>query len=273
MTTKLTLKLLLIFFAVLLLPSCTAYKRIPYLQEAETLTQTDLKSATQVYEPSIKPNDVLSIIVNSQTPGIATAFNMPLLPPGSQSVNQNTNNESSDRSGTLQNYLVDKDGFINFPVLGKILVGGLTKLELQRKITDLIYPKFIAEEPIVNVRFLNYKVSVLGEVAKPGVYTTENEVMTLFDALAFAGDLTIYGKRDNVMLIRQAADGELSIHRINLQDKNLLLNKDIYYLQQNDKIIVEANKTKGNSSSIGTVESLGLSAVSILISVIAIITR
>ncbi len=244
MTTKLTLKFLFIFFAVLFLSSCTAYKRIPYLKDAETLTQTELKSAAQIYEPSIKPNDVLSITVNSQTPGIAAVFNMPLLPPGSQSISQTSKNESSDRSGTLQNYLVDKDGFVNFPVLGKISANGLTKLQLQDKIAELIYPKYIAEEPIVNVRFLNYKISVLGEVVRPGVYTTENEMMTLFDALALAGDLTIYGKRNNVMLIRQNDEGELSVYRINLQDKNILLNKDIYYLQQNDKIIVEANKTR-----------------------------
>lgn len=273
MTTKLTLRLLFIFFAVLSLSSCTAYRKIPYLKGAETLTQEELKLSAQVYEPHIKPNDVLSITVNSQTPGIAADFNMPLLPPGSQSVSQISRNESTDRIGTLQNYLVDKDGLINFPVLGELSVIGLTRTELQDKITGLIYPKYIVEKPIVNVRFLNYKVSVLGEVNKPGVYTTENNVVTLFEALALAGDLTIYGKRNNVMLIRESEKGELSVYRIDLQDKNLLLNRDIYYLRQNDKIIVEANKTKGNSSSIGSVESIGLSAISILISVIAIVTR
>lgn len=149
----------------------------------------------------------------------------------------------------------------------------MTKKEAEKKIYSLVYPKYLKEEPIVNIRFLNYKVAVLGEVARPGLYTSENEQMTLFDALASAGDLTIYGNRKNVLLVRENADGERSVRRIDLQDKDVLLNNDIYYLQQNDKIIVSPNKAKGNNSSFGTFESLALSGLSILISVIAIITR
>ena len=271
MTTKLIYKFLPVILLVSAFASCTAYKRIPYLKDAETLTEQELKNSALVYEPRIVPNDIISIVVNSKTPAAVKDFNLPLLPPGSNSVSQKDFSQSSVTSGTLQNYLVNRDGTIDFPILGEISVEGLTRLELQDKITDLIYPNYVTEKPIVTVRFLNYRVSVLGEVNNPGVYTTDNDVMTLFDALALAGDLTIYGKRDNIMLLRENEKGELSIHRINLQDKNLLLNKDIYYLRQNDKIIVEANKTRGNSSSIGSVETIGLTIVSVLISIIAIV--
>lgn len=273
MNKFLSLNKLLFVFSILLLSSCTAYKKIPYLENAETLSQEELRATALKYEPKIMANDILSITVNSPAPGITSDFNLPLLPQGSTSVEQSAYNKATSTSGTLQNYIVDKDGNIDFPVIGVIKVSGLTKSALEKKVARLISPKYLTEEPIVNVRFLNYKVAVLGEVNEPGVYSSENGVFTLFDAIAMAGDLTIYGKRENVMLLRENDNGELAVFRINLQDKDLLLNKHIYYLQQNDKIIVEANKTRGNSASIGTLETLGLSALSIVISVVAIITR
>jgi polysaccharide export outer membrane protein len=149
----------------------------------------------------------------------------------------------------------------------------MTTGEARNYLVSLIYPRYIVEKPIVNVRFVNFGVSVLGEVAKPGIYASANGQMTILDALAAAGDMTIYGKRDNVLLVRLLEDGEVAMHRINMQDKNLVLNRDIFYLQQNDKIYVEPNKAKGNNSNFGTLQTIGLSALSIVISVIAIITR
>lgn len=254
---------------ILLISSCSAYKKIPYLTEAEQIAQQDLKSVASIAELKIMPKDVLSITVNTPTSEVSADFNMPLVPTGMSAINQTQLNSGS----TLQNYIVDKEGYIEFPVLGRIEVGGLTRSEIEHKIKSLVYPQYIKEKPIVNVRCLNLKISILGEVAKPGVYPIEGDRITLFDALATAGDLTIYGRRDNVMLIRSDETGELKIYRIDLQDKSILLNKDLFYLQQNDKLIVEANKTRGNNSSIGALESLGLSALSILISVIAIVTR
>lgn len=258
-------------FALLLfgLSSCTAYKKIPYLKDAESLSQQQLKSVANISEFKVMPKDILSITVNTPTPGIASDFNMPIIPAGMSSVTQS----SLSSGATVQNYIVDKEGFIDYPILGKIQIAGLTRAEVESKIKSLVYPKYLKEEPIVNVRFLDLKISVLGEVAKPGVYSATRESLTIFEGLALAGDLTIYGRRDNVMLLRTNDAGEVSIHRINLQDKDILLNQDIYYLQQNDKLIVEVNKTRANNSSIGSLETLGLSAVSILISVIAILTR
>lgn len=168
---------------------------------------------------------------------------------------------------------MDKNGNIDFPVLGKLKIAGKNTRELQEYLTGEIYPRYISTKPVVNVRILNFKVSVLGEVNKPGTYTSDNGQMTLFDALAAAGDLTIYGRRNNVLLMRTTETGDVVTYRINLQDKNSVANKDIFYLQQNDKLYVETNKSKGNNSSIGGIESLTLSALSILISVISIITR
>lgn len=273
MNKFLSLNTFLIGLSILFLSSCTAYKKIPYLENAETLSKEQLMATAIKYEPKIMVNDILSISVNSQVPGVASEFNLPLLPDGSTKVNQEKFTKASSSSGTIQNYIVDKEGNIDFPVIGVIKVAGLTQSGLEKKIAKLISPKYLTQEPIVNVRFLNYKIAVLGEVEEPGVYTSANGVMTLFDALAMAGDLTIYGKRENVMLLRENDNGEISVFRINLQDKDLLLNKHLYYLQQNDKIIVEANKTRGNSAAIGTLETVGLSALSIVISVIAIVAK
>jgi len=259
----------------ILLSSCTAYKKLPYAVDAETITTEEFEKAAKNYEAKIMPKDILSITVNTPTREAASDFNLPLIPSEANSIIQTHVGSSggSGNSGSLQNYIVDNNGFIIFPVIGKIQIGGLTKKEAETKISSLIYPKYLKEEPIINIRFLNYRVAVLGEVARPGIYISENEQMTLFEALASAGDLTIYGNRKNVLLVRENAAGERNVQRIDLQDKNILLDNNIYYLQQNDKIIVSPNKAKGNNSSFGTLESLALSGLSVLISVIAIITR
>lgn len=256
----------------LFLSSCTAYKEIPYLQNADQISPYETSLTVGVHESRIMPNDILSITVNSTVVGAATDFNLPLVPSSLTNPVQTTVTATST-TGSLQNYIVDKNGYINFPVLGALKVNGMTTEQAGEYISSLIFPKYIAIKPIVNVRFLNFQVSVLGEVAKPGIYKSDNGQMTIFDALAAAGDLTIYGKRKNVLLVRTYDNGEIAMHRINLQDKSTLLDKNTFYLQQNDKLYIEPNKTKGNNSRFGTLESIGLSAVSIIISLIAIITR
>ena len=134
-------------------------------------------------------------------------------------------------------------------------------------IKNKIHPAYITESPIVNVRFQNYKISVLGEVARPGTYTLQNEQCTIFDALSLAGDLTIYGKRENVMLIRENGDGSKTISRIDLQKTDIITNPSIYYLQQNDVLYIEPNKTKARSSMVGSAETFTIAIVSTLISI------
>lgn len=274
MTTKHYFIKTVFILVALFLVSCSGYKKLPYLKDAESLTKEQLLASATLYEAKIMPKDILSITVNSSIPGAAADFNLPLLASGSTAVKQTSGSSSQNGlTGTLQTYIVDNKGKIDFPILGELSIGGLTKSQAEDLIAEQIYPKYLKEKPIVNIRMLNFKVSVLGEVARPGSYSTDNEQMTLFDALAQAGDLTIYGRRDNVMLLRTKANGELVVHKINLQDKDLLLYEDLYYLQQNDKIIVQVNKAKGNSSSFGTMESVGISLLSVLISVVAIVTR
>lgn len=265
--------LLFSLLAIALFSSCTAYKKIPYLKDVDDLSQADLLNSAMNYQARIKPNDILSITVNTPTNAAAKDFNLPLIPAEANDVIQSRVSSTAGGYGSLQNYIVNNEGEVNFPILGKLKIGGLTQLEAEAKIYSLIYPHYLKEEPIVNVRFLNYKVAVLGEVKNPGIYTSSNGQMTLFDAIAYAGDLTIYGKRNNILLIRENENGERKIFRIDLQDKNTLLANETYYLQQNDKIYVEPNKSRGNSSQIGTLETLTLSSISLLISIISIITR
>ncbi|NDV78864.1 polysaccharide biosynthesis/export family protein [Dysgonomonas sp. 511] len=253
----------------LLFSSCNAYKDLPYFKNAETSTIDTALYSLKNHEPKIMPNDMISISVNSIIPGAANDFNLQAAAPTATSSSQSP----SGGSGGSSSYVVDKDGVVNFPVLGKIKIGGMTIDEVKEYIASLIYPKYIAEKPIIDVRFLDFRVAVLGEVASPGIYKSDNGQMTILDALASAGDMTIYGKRSNVLLIRQKENGNLETYRVNLQNEDLLANNDIYYLQQNDKIYVETNKSKGNESRFGRIEGLAISSVSLIISIVTLILR
>lgn len=264
---------LIISIVVAFFNSCTSYKKLPYLKDLDKEKQEELLSTLGVYETAIKPNDILSITVNSTVQGAAMDFNLPLVPSNYDKTIQTNITAVSVSSGGLQNYLVDKNGTINFPVLGELKVSGMTVKQIQDHITGLIYPRYISVEPVVNVRLLNFKVSVLGEVNKPGIYESDNGQMTILDALAAAGDMTIYGKRDNVILLRITETGDVRTYKINLQNKDIAVDKNTFYLQQNDKLYVETNKAKGNNSSFGSTQTLGISALSILISIVAILTR
>lgn len=261
------LNLSLLSVLCIILVSCGSTKNIPYLVDAEQLSEKQLKETAMIYEAKIMPKDILTVTVNTTVPEAAVPFNLPLAPANSGAINTT----QLTYGAGLQNYIVDNAGNIEFPVLGTLHVAGLTRVQVQNLIKGKIYPEFLKEEPVINVRFQNYKISVLGEVARPGSFTATNEQCTLFDALAMAGDLTIYGKRENVMLIREYADGSKGVYRINLQDKDLVLNPQIYYLQQNDVLIIEPNKTKARASSIGSSETFTISIVSTLISVATLI--
>jgi polysaccharide export outer membrane protein len=167
----------------------------------------------------------------------------------------------------LQTYIIDKDGYIIFPVVGKIMAAGQTRSELQEKIKNEIYPRYIKEVPVINVRLKNFKIAVLGEVNRPGSFIVTDEQCTIFDALAMAGDLTIYGKRDNVKVLREGENGKKDVILIDLQNVELLYRADQYYLKQNDVIYVEPNKAKARAAGIGSAETFSLSIVSTMISI------
>jgi len=262
-----TRDLLLVAAASLVLASCGSTKGIPYLTNVDNLSQSDLDKSAKIYEAKIMPKDILTISVNTTVPEAASPFNL-----GSNAGSGViTQGGISVQGAELQTYIVDREGKIDYPVIGTINVLGLTRVQLQNLIKNRIHPEYITEIPVVNVRFKNYKISVLGEVAKPGSYTVQNEQCTIFDALALAGDLTIFGKRDNILLIRENADGKKSVTRVNLQNASLLTNLNTYYLQQNDVLYVEPNKTRSKSSNIGAGETYAISIVSTLISITTLI--
>ncbi|WP_311442348.1 polysaccharide biosynthesis/export family protein [Hoylesella enoeca] len=256
------MKKLLIPFAsfafLLLICSCAGSKKVAYLQNADEISLADSKG---LYDARIMPKDMLTVTVSTITPEAAKPFNLTVA---------NTS-ESSSASVGIQSYLVDNDGNINFPVVGHIHVVGLTKNQCQDLIRDKVKPYLAeTENPVVTVRMSSYHVTVLGEVSGPKVIPVTTEKMNILEALASAGDLTIYGKRNNVMLIREDATGEKSVHRLNLNDANLI-NSPYYYLQQNDIVYVQPNGVKAKGASIGPSTSLWFSFVGIVTSVASLL--
>lgn len=263
-------KTVLFSLLIILLTGCNAYEKIAYLQQAGSQAQLTENDHSPVPDPIIKVGDVLIITVNTNTPEAALPFNLPLIPAGESTKNYSVGNGSYISYGlSMQNYLVDIQGDIIFPVIGKIRAAGLKKSELADKIKNEIFPRYITEEPIIMMRFGNFKISVLGEVVRAGSFPIDNEKISVFEALAMAGDMTIYGKRESVLLIREN-NGTRETVRLDLRDKNLV-NSPYYYLQQNDVIYVEPNNSKARSSAISSAESLSISIVGTLISLSTLI--
>ena len=249
---------------IFLLASCQSYKKVPYLQDVEVMEQTAQQE--NLYDAKIMPKDLLTIVVSCTSPELAVPFNLTVASPASVAT---TGNSQLTVQPVLQPYLVDNGGKINFPVLGELKVGGLTKREAEQLIIDKLKP-YIKETPIVTVRMVNYKISVLGEVTRPGTFTISNEKVNLLEALAMAGDMTIYGIRDNVKLIREDNNGKREIITLNLNDQDIL-QSPYYYLQQNDILYVTPNKTKAKTSNISTSTTIWFSVVGSLVSLASLI--
>ena len=244
----------------LLLIACTSPKKVAYIQNSGIF---DEDNSAYLYDAHIMPKDVLTITVNTINPEASQPFNLVVSP----TLTNASNGQTIGSSRAMQTYLVGNDGTINFPVLGTIKVGGLSKVECEKLIHDAILPYMnVSENPVVTVRMANYKISVLGEVARPGVFAVSNEKINIFEALAQAGDLTVYGVRSRVKLIREDDNGKKKIYTLNLNDANII-SSPCYYLQQNDVIYVEPNKVKARNSSVGQTTSIMLSSIGILISV------
>ena len=258
-------KILFFAFVTILLASCGSVKNVAYLQNSEDI---DFSHSEYLYDARIMPKDILTITVSTVNPEASAPFNLIVRP----TLTSATSSIASS-GGSLQTYLVDNKGCIEFPVVGTLEVGGLTKSMCEKLIHDKIQPYLnAAENPVVTVRMSNYKISVLGEVNRPGMFIVGNEKINLLEALAQAGDLTIYGVRDKVKLIREDAKGRKEIHTINLNDANII-NSPYYYLQQNDIVYVEPNKVKAQNSAIGQSTSLIMSGTSILVSLASLIVN
>ena len=185
-------------------------------------------------EPQIQLNDLMSITVSSSNPEASAIFNAP-----NESTNTTSSAAASANTLTI-GYLVNQNGDIIFPVLGTLHVVGMTKFQLSTLITEKINEKKLLIDPIVSIRYLNFKVSVMGEVSRPGVYTTPTEKLSILEALSFAGDITIYGERNDVLLIREDDKGEKIIKHIDLTNQSIL-SSPYFYLKSNDVLIVSSD--------------------------------
>ena len=237
--------------------SCASRKEMAYLNDLENQTITN---SSVDYEVRLQKDDLLSIIVSAENPEVTYPFNLPQI---------QANYSIEGTQGSIKTYLIDKEGYIDFPVLGKVKLDNLTRLEANQKLVDLISKQI--KNPSVNLKILNYKVSVLGEVNRPGSFPIQSDRVTLLEAISMAGDLTIFGKRNNILIIREK-EGKKTFSRIDIT-KSDFIQSPYYYLTQNDVIIVEPNKTKMNSSSFGPNVTATISALSLLTTIILIITR
>ena len=255
--------IVMMLLAAVLLTACGSTKNVAYLKNSNLV---DLSQSQYLYDAKIMPKDVLSITVTTTNPAAAAPFNLSVYSSLSGSANA-----TMYSNHVLQSYLVDNGGNIDFPVIGQLHVGGLTKSECEAMIYGKIKPYMNEKEnPVVTVRMANYKISVLGEVRSPGMYTVGNEKINILEALAQAGDLTIYGVRDRVKLIREDEHGGKKIYTLNLNDANLITSP-YYYLQQNDIVYVEPNKVSARNASIGQSTSLWLTSTGILISLTSLL--
>ena len=262
-----------IFFAltllsVLIFSECAPVKDIAYFQKLDVATKKNDKKPKNVdivFEARIKPKDLLSITVVSSEPEASRIYNL-VVPQIAETGNSN----SLYTQPSLQTYLVDNDGNIEFPVFGKIKVAGYTRAELEETLHKKLAEAFSKESPIITIRFTNYAVNILGEVERPGKFVTTNDRLTIFEGIALAGDLTIYGRRDNVKVLREGADGSKQYITLNLNDRNVIYSP-AYFLEQNDVVYIEPNKSKGRSANFGTAETFGISSLSVLLTLTSLV--
>ena len=233
--------------------SCSSTKDIAYFQNKLVDQPEKIDKHAGIV---IQPKDQLSIVVSSRNPELVAMFNLPVISyqAGSEVV-------AGAGQQRLLGYVVDNDGYIDFPVLGKLYVAGLTRWQLAEMIKDKLIKDGLLSDAVVTVEFMNFKVSVMGEVTSPGTYTIQGDKVTVLQALSLARDLTIFGKRDKVSVIREK-DGERVIYEINLTDVDMF-KSPAYYLQQNDIVYVEPNEIKARQS---TIDDKGLRLTSILVS-------
>lgn len=248
-------------FLLLLFSSCAFKKDVIYYQNMDAL---QIKQNVSSYEVKIQPDDLLMIIVSAEDAEAAIPFNLK-----TYSMSSNHKLEIAHSSETIQQYLVDEHGIIDFPILGKLQVGGFTRTELLQLLKNKI--SLYVKNPLINLRITNFKISIQGEVNLPGTFSIASERVTVLEALSMAKDLTIYGKRKNILIIREN-NGVKSFNRVDITNLDFI-NSPFYYLAQNDIIYVEPNKTKINSSVVGSSTSVLISAISILMSIYVLILK
>ncbi len=248
----------LLLTILMVVSSCGSRKKMVYLQQ----DSTQINTLYEQYTPRIQINDILTIVVTAADPKVTAPFNP------SSSIASSNMSQAVDMA-LRPTYTVDKDGNITLPILGKVSVLGLTRVEAIEKLR-IELSQYI-KDPGVNINFNNFRISVLGEVLRPGSFIMPTERVTILDALGMAGDLTIRGVRENILLVREVG-GKKSVHRLDITQQNVL-NSPYYYLAQNDVIYVEPNKAQINNSKLGANTNIIISIASLLITVISVLTR
>lgn len=233
----------LLLFVVLCLAASCAAPKIAYLQ--------DMKSgeegvAANVMNIKIRPEDKISILVNSKDPMLTDLFNLPYM---TRQIGNATYSGGYKTQQGMSGYTVDDQGNIDFPILGEVHIAGLSRLEVANYIQQQLISKDLVKDPVVTVEFMNLSVSVLGEVNHPGHYAIEKDRLTILDAIGLAGDLTIQGRRDNI-LVQRTENNKQKIYKLDLNSGAKLYSSPAFYLQQNDVIYVEPNGKKARESTV-----------------------
>lgn len=243
----LSLHAALLLFVAWAAVSCSAPSHVTYFQDLRPgESEQKVIAATEI---KVRPGDKLSIIVNSRDPQLTQLFNLPYvgqqIGQGAVLANSNVSNTSQGVSG----YTVDEKGMIDFPVLGKIEIAGKNREEIASFIKGELLAKNLVKDPVVTVEYMNLCISVLGEVAQPGRYSIDRDKVTVLDAISMAGDLTIYGKREKVLVLREEG-GVQHVYGINLCSAEHLYTSPVYYLRQNDVVYVEPNNVRARQATV-----------------------
>ncbi|MDR1344995.1 MAG: polysaccharide biosynthesis/export family protein [Tannerellaceae bacterium] len=244
------------------LTSCSTPKDVLYFQGVDSLTQEQVAQMNRNYTSRICPDDLLTITVTAWDPSVVTPFNPPLWAYASQGDVNVIN------SMQLLTYLVDTDGNIMFPVIGKIHAAGLSKQEFAANLQNEI--SHYVKDPLVNVQIVNYKVNIIGEIARPGTLTVQNERLTILDAIGRLGDLTINANRKNILIVRDN-DGEKEFGRIDITSPDIFISP-YYYLRQNDIVYIEPNKPKQRNHNVTQSQTFTVSIVSTILTTVSVMT-
>ena len=248
-------------FLLIFISSCASKKNMYYFQGDEAALK-----AVEKYTPALKPDDLLVITVSALDLNATLPFNQV----NPYNVNTYTAESLTSSNPRLVTYLIDENGNIDFPVLGKIKLAGLTRSQatdmMQKKLSQYI------KDPTVNINLVNFRITVLGEVTRPGTYTISHEKITLPEALGMAGDLTIYGMRKDVVVIREI-EGQKTFYHVDLTSNQSVFDSPVYYLDQNDIVYVSPNGARRNASQYGPSTSMIVSITSLLITILSIMSR
>lgn len=260
-------KLGLIVLIALVLGACNAQKDVIYLQDIAANSSQVINNQKLI---TVRPNDKISVVVSSRNPEMSAMFNLPQVSYRAGQSNLSSYNEK------LSGYTVDKNGEIEFPMLGKLKVEGLTRAEIADMVKGRLTSSGLLQDATVVVEFMNLHFSVLGEVKNPGQYVVDNDQITIFDALSKAGDMTVFGMRDSVYVIREQA-GKRTTYALDLRSTKGTFDSPAYFLQQNDVVYVKPNAMRARQSTVNgnnvLSTSFWISLASLLTSVLVLIVK